>query len=171
MAVGFGAAYMVKVNNQGGGGELPPSEPQSAAQTQGGGDCTALCDAAAGACPSMINKEICAARCPEFDESKKEALAAASSCEQLSKTPELVAELAIPDNILQPEPEPAHTGCQAACANYVNKCLTLVPGANQSLYDEGTASCLAECANWYQEKIDCLKAAADCPAMTEQCGL
>lgn len=168
MAVVLGAAYMVWVNNQ---KPALPGEPQPAAQTRENNECNSLCEAAASACPSMVNKELCASRCPEFDDAKKEALAGADSCEQLSKSPELVAELTIPDKAAKPEAEPAQNDCQAACANYVNKCLTLVPGAAQSLYDEGKASCETECAGWKEQKISCLKTAADCPAMTEQCGL
>lgn len=69
------------------------------------------------------------------------------------------------------EPTQAGGDCEAACANYVNKCLTLVPGADESLFQQGLVSCMEECAQWGSEKAGCILAASDCPSMTDACGL
>lgn len=69
------------------------------------------------------------------------------------------------------EPAQAGSNCEAACQNYVNKCLTLVPGANESLFQQGRDSCMEECAQWDSEKAGCIVSASDCPSMTDVCGL
>jgi len=61
--------------------------------------------------------------------------------------------------------------CEGACSNYTMKCLSLVPNADQNLFNEGLKSCVAECAKWKKEKVECILQASDCPAMTETCGL
>jgi hypothetical protein len=61
--------------------------------------------------------------------------------------------------------------CVPACQNYVNRCLTLVPNATQSLFNQGMESCEFECKTWDNSKITCMERAMDCPSMTEVCGL
>jgi len=61
--------------------------------------------------------------------------------------------------------------CEAACANYVNKCLTLVPNADHILFNEGLNSCLKECSSWSSEKTKCILEAIACPEMTDVCEL
>ena len=74
-------------------------------------------------------------------------------------------------NIEQPEGKVTSNDCELACVNYVNKCLALVPNADQALFNEGLSSCIGECASYSESKVNCLISAIDCPAMTEQCGL
>lgn len=152
------AGYLILNKNSGEGG------------ITAGGDCAAICAKVSAACPSMANKEICLRNCTEFDEKTKNDAAAITSCEMLAQKPELVALLAIPET-KNPELAPAKNDCQAACNNYVGKCLTLVPNAGQELFNEGLSSCLKECSGWETAKINCMSSAADCPAMTETCGL
>jgi hypothetical protein len=159
VAVAGVAGYSILNKNGGGGGEETIA-----------GDCEAICAKANGACPSMANKEICLQNCPEFDEKAKNDIAAITSCEALAQKPELVALLAIPE-AKEPELAPAEKDCEAACNNYVGKCLTLVPNAGQELFSDGLYSCLKECSAWEINKVDCMISAADCPAMTEVCGL
>lgn len=73
--------------------------------------------------------------------------------------------------IMTEETPVAGNGCELACSNYVNKCLTLVPNADQNLFDQGLASCQQECQGWSADKVGCLASALDCPSMTETCGL
>jgi len=61
--------------------------------------------------------------------------------------------------------------CEAPCANYVNKCLTLVPGATQQLYVDGLNSCVKECGDWGVNKAECILNAENCTSMTEDCDL
>ncbi len=68
-------------------------------------------------------------------------------------------------------PEKDALNCEDACQNYNNQCLTLVPNADQKLFDEGLSSCMLECESWSKEKIECMESANDCPSMTEVCGL
>jgi len=68
-------------------------------------------------------------------------------------------------------PKEKTNNCDAACKNYNNRCLTLVPNANQQLFDEGYESCMNECKSWATEKTECMVTAQDCPSMTEVCGL
>mgnify|MGYP000903936489 CR=1 FL=1 len=70
-----------------------------------------------------------------------------------------------------PEAPPIANDCAKACSNYVNKCLTLVPNANQALFQEGQESCEQECASWSEEKIQCMLEAPICEDMTNVCGL
>ncbi len=65
----------------------------------------------------------------------------------------------------------AGNNCAAACENYVNKCLTLVPGADETLFQQGRDSCMEECAQWTSEKTSCIETAASCEPMTDVCGL
>ncbi len=61
--------------------------------------------------------------------------------------------------------------CDAACNNYVDQCLTLVPGATQQIFNDGLVSCLQECAAWEGEKISCIRDATNCTSMTDDCDL
>lgn len=151
--------YLILNKNGGGGGGTTVSN-----------DCAAICAKVSAACSSMANKEICLQNCPEFNEKTKNDAAAITSCEMLAQKPELVALLAIPET-KKPELAPAKNDCEAACNNYVGKCLTLVPNTGQELFSEGLSSCLKECAGWETVKVSCMVSAADCPAMTETCGL
>ena len=63
------------------------------------------------------------------------------------------------------------SACDVACDNYVDQCLTLVPGATQQLFEDGLVSCMQECAAWEAEKIACIRDAQNCPSMTEECEL
>jgi len=65
----------------------------------------------------------------------------------------------------------AGNDCTAACENYVNKCLTLVPGAGETLFQQGRDSCMEACAQWTGEKTGCIATAASCEPMTDVCGL
>ncbi|MDD5751206.1 MAG: hypothetical protein PHS73_01655 [Candidatus Peribacteraceae bacterium] len=65
----------------------------------------------------------------------------------------------------------AGNNCAAACENYVRKCLTLVPGAGETLFQQGRDSCMEECAQWTDKKTDCIATAAGCEPMTDVCGL
>jgi hypothetical protein len=67
--------------------------------------------------------------------------------------------------------ENPQNSCETACANYVDKCLTLVPGATQQLYVDGQNSCLKECSTWDIEKTECIKKSQNCTWMTEGCKL
>jgi hypothetical protein len=70
-----------------------------------------------------------------------------------------------------PNLPPVANDCAKACSNYVRKCLTLVPNANQALFQEGQESCEQECASWNEEKIQCMINAPICEDMTYVCGL
>lgn len=61
--------------------------------------------------------------------------------------------------------------CESPCRNYIHKCLSLVPNADQNLFTQGLASCMEECRKWDDAKIQCMINATNCPAMTEICGL
>lgn len=61
--------------------------------------------------------------------------------------------------------------CQETCANYVDKCLTLVPGATQQLFVDGLTSCAKECEDWDVNKAECILKAENCTLMTEECKL
>jgi len=65
----------------------------------------------------------------------------------------------------------SEVGCNSACDNYVEQCLTLVPGATQQLYVDGFDSCLGERVSWSSEKIDCIEKSQNCTWMTDECGL
>lgn len=66
--------------------------------------------------------------------------------------------------------KPSNT-CEKACNNYTNKCLSLVPNASKSLFDQGFSSCVKECKKRDNKKIQCMENAKDCVAMTEVCWL
>ncbi len=61
--------------------------------------------------------------------------------------------------------------CESPCRNYTQKCLSLVPNADQTLFNQGFESCLKECKGWDDTKNKCIKNAANCQDMTEICGL
>ncbi len=83
-----------------------------------------------------------------------------------------VVDLLIPE-IQEPESvkNVDSSDCQFACANYVVKCLTLVPNASKDLLDEGLNSCMSECQRWNSQKTGCMIEAIDCESMTNVCGL
>jgi len=133
------------------------------------GDCQELCSKSVATCPSLLSKEDCESACSSWDDQTKEKISAASNCEELGSISEYIASL-LP-KMEEPDLAPAGNDCEAACANYVNKCLTLVPNATQALFQEGLSSCLGECASWSVAKINCMVSAVDCPSMTDVCGL
>lgn len=132
--------------------------------------CSTLCFKAVETCPSLINKETCEQKCDSLSQAAKDHLATAQSCQELTQKPELIAELLIPE-VKTPEKIDAKTDCEGACLNYTMKCLSLVPNADQNLYNEGLKSCMSECSKWKSEKVGCMLNAQSCPAMTESCGL
>jgi len=69
------------------------------------------------------------------------------------------------------KPAQAGSNCEDACKNYVGKCLTLVPGASETLFKQGSDSCMEECVQWTSAKTDCIASAASCESMTDACGL
>lgn len=132
--------------------------------------CSEICANAKTACPSLIDQKNCNNKCSSFDQETKDHLKNSKSCEELTQKPELISNVIIPE-INTPEQKKASNKCESACNNYVKKCLTLVPGADQLLFNEGFNSCMGECSGWEDEKTTCLVGAMSCPAMTEQCGL
>lgn len=134
------------------------------------GACSSTCEKAVGTCPSLINEENCNQKCDSLSQETKNHLATASSCQELTQKPELIADLLIP-KVNVPEKINSSSDCEGACSNYTMKCLSLVPNADQNLYNEGLKSCVAECAKWKEEKVNCILGASTCPAMTETCGL
>jgi hypothetical protein len=133
-------------------------------------ECIKICADANSVCPSLINKQTCEANCSKFSQETKDHLKNSTSCEEIAKKPELISDVII-SNTAKPEEKVTSNDCELACVNYVNKCLTLVPNADQALFNEGLSSCITECANYSADKVNCLISAIDCPAMTEQCGL
>ncbi|MFA6537264.1 MAG: hypothetical protein WCT18_02580 [Patescibacteria group bacterium] len=67
--------------------------------------------------------------------------------------------------------ESSNECCQKACDNYVDRCLNLVPNADHVMFEEGQKSCLTECADWANEKVECISVKNDCPSMTTECEL
>lgn len=132
--------------------------------------CSEVCSKANNYCPSLINKNICESKCSGLSEETKKHLINSSSCQELTEKPELIADLIIPE-VNTPENINSSSDCELACSNYNIKCLSLVPGASQSLYNEGLMSCINECRKWDTEKTGCIMSAIDCPAMTDICGL
>lgn len=65
----------------------------------------------------------------------------------------------------------SNSSCEAACENYVDKCLTLVPGATENLFKQGRESCFEECVDWGAEKTECIAASQNCTYMTDECEL
>jgi len=147
--------------------KLQSSPPLSDMEVDG--DCQELCSKSVATCPSLLSKEDCESACSSWDDQAKEKISAASNCEELGSISEYIASL-LP-KMEEPDLAPAGNDCEAACANYVNKCLTLVPNATQALFQEGLSSCLGECASWSVAKINCMVSAVDCPSMTDVCGL
>ncbi len=133
-------------------------------------ECVELCQKANETCASLIDITTCQSKCPSFSEETKDHLNNATSCEELSQKPELIADVIIPE-VKAPEQKVASNDCEAACGRYVTACLTLVPNATEALFEDGYNSCLGECTKWNLQKIDCMINAFDCESMTEVCGL
>lgn len=88
-----------------------------------------------------------------------------TGCGNVKKTEDIInTGVPVTDNTTKPD-------CEPACANYVDKCLTLVPGATQQLYVDGHTTCLEECKEWKAEKTQCMADAENCTLMTEECKL
>jgi hypothetical protein len=150
---------------------LGKTDESSKADTEASAECVSLCAEAKSACPSLIDTQTCENKCPSFSEETKEHLKNSTTCEQLTKSPELISDVIIPDAAPKPQEKTASNDCEAACGKYVNACLMLVPNASDPLYEDGYNSCLKECSGWSATKTECMINAFDCPAMTEVCGL
>lgn len=142
------------------GGNLAPEASE---------ECINLCSQVKEACSTAISQDQCQSACLTWSAEIKEKIGAISSCEQVSEVPELTV-AALPE-MNEPNLAPATNDCEAACGSYVGKCLTLVPNATESLFQEGMSSCMGECASWNTSKVDCMISAFDCEAMTNVCGL
>jgi hypothetical protein len=59
--------------------------------------------------------------------------------------------------------------CESACANYNLRCISLVPNANQELFNQAMMDCLNECAKWNDAKTQCILDAQDCESITDIC--
>ncbi len=133
--------------------------------------CQDICQKAKQNCPSLIDQTTCQKNCSKFSQETKDHLEKSKSCQELSQKPELIIDVIIPETT-KPETQEAKGGdCQLSCANYTNKCLTLVPNADKNLFDQGMASCMSDCLKWDNKKIECMINAVDCQSMTEICGL
>lgn len=132
-------------------------------------ECIQLCNQAKEICPSLISLEQCQAACANWNKDTKEKISQTASCQELSEISEIIESL-IPE-MNDPELEEPASECEAACNNYVNQCLTLVPNATQALFQDGLNSCMEECAGWEETKVKCIKQSADCESMTNVCGL
>jgi hypothetical protein len=144
-------------------------------EQENGSECSNLCAQIEEICPDFLASKRCNSECESWDQEAMEKIRQASTCQELFVIPEIVSASApevmeIPE-LNDPELEEPASECEAACNNYVNQCLTLVPNATQALFQEGLSSCLEECAGWEETKVRCIKQAADCPSMTEVCGL
>lgn len=159
VVIGAGTIFYFSQSNEskGGGGAVSES-------------CLSTCEKAVGTCPSLINKETCERKCDSLSQEARDHLNTASSCQELTQKPELIADLLIPE-VNTPEKISSSNDCEGACSNYTMKCLSLVPNADQNLYNEGLKSCVAECAKWNDSKVGCMIKAFDCEAMTNTCGL
>lgn len=142
------------------------------AEQENDSECSKLCTQIEEICPAFLSSERCNSECESWDEEAMDIIRQASSCQELFVIPEIVS-ASVPEvpEMNDPELEEPASECEAACNNYVNQCLTLVPNATQALFQEGLASCLKECAGWDETKNKCIKQSADCPSMTEVCGL
>jgi len=131
--------------------------------------CLKLCTKIEGICPNFLSAERCQTECKNWDQESMEKIDQASNCQELFVIPEIVS-ASVPE-INSPALTESKSECEAACNNYVNQCLTLVPNASQALFQEGLSSCLEKCTGWQEAMIKCIKQAADCPSMTDICGL
>lgn len=61
--------------------------------------------------------------------------------------------------------------CESPCRNYIHRCLSLVPNANENLFKQGLDSCIKECKVWNNTKIQCITNAKNCQNITDICGL
>lgn len=132
-------------------------------------ECSLLCEQIKGTCPSLVMVNNCEESCLSWDDDFREEVSQSSSCQEIMEKNEII-EMLIPE-INEPELKEATNDCEAACNKYVIACLTLVPNASASLFDEGYESCLGECQKWNPNKVDCMINAFDCEAMTDVCGL
>ncbi len=133
--------------------------------------CADVCYEASQTCPSLINEDACNSNCAKLSEEAKKHLADSKSCQEISSKPELIADLLVPEVATPELVDKNASECEAACGSYVGKCLTLVPNATEALFQEGTDSCMKECAGWNAQKVDCMINAFDCESMTNVCGL
>ena len=132
-------------------------------------ECQNLCSQIEEICPGFLSSERCNTECENWNEETMEIIRQASNCQELFIIPEVVA-ASVPE-INDPELAEPKNDCEAACNNYVNQCLTLVPNATQALFQEGFDSCIQECAGWNETMTRCMIQASNCESMTDVCGL
>jgi len=123
-------------------------------------DCESKCEAISEMCSGAITYEECSNGCNGCGVAVLDEIEGEQDCSKIK------------DKMSQcNSPKEESNNCEAACNNYNNRCLTLVPNADQKLFDQGYESCMVECKGWTVEKIECMEVAQDCPSMTEVCGL
>jgi len=125
------------------------------------GSCESKCESISNMCSEVLPYEQCKGECDACDPAIMDEINDEEDCEKIK---EKMSQCALVS-------EEGSSDCDAACNNYNNQCLTLVPNANQQLFDQGYESCMSECAGWSGEKVQCMSTAQDCPSMTEVCGL
>ncbi|MDD5464409.1 MAG: hypothetical protein PHP62_04625, partial [Candidatus Moranbacteria bacterium] len=120
--------------------------------TENKSDCESKCEAISGMCSEVITYEECSNGCNGCGVSVLDEIESEQDCDKIKER--------MSQCNLSKE---ASNNCEAACDNYNNQCLTLVPNADQKLFDQGYESCMAECKDWTVEKVECMEAAQDCP--------
>lgn len=140
-----------------------PTEPQSDSTTMEQ-ECRDICAQIQTICPNLITEELCNNQCLNCPQTVIQDIQDTTDCQIIEQS--LAGCFSV-----KKEKENVDNNCDAACNNYVDRCLTLVPNADQDLFQEGYDSCMEICPDWNEPKIDCMAAAQDCPSMTEVCGL
>jgi outer membrane murein-binding lipoprotein Lpp len=133
-------------------------------------DCTNLCGQAKEICAEFMSVDECKNQCTNWDEAAKDKIKNASNCSELLLKSDGEGLKMVPE-INDPNLPSAKNDCEAACNKYVTTCLTLVPNASETIFNDGYNSCLGECVKWDAKKVDCMIAANNCPSMTDVCGL
>lgn len=133
--------------------------------------CTDVCQKANQTCPSLINENNCNSKCDKLSTETKKHLQESTTCEQVTSKPDLIVDLIIPETATPKPIDKNASECEAACGNYVGKCLTLVPSATEALFADGLKSCLKECTSWNTNKTSCMINAFDCESFANVCGL
>lgn len=118
--------------------------------------CEPKCEAISKICPEVITYEECNNGCSVCGVSVLDDIKEEQDCDKIKEKMSQCS-----------SPKKESNNCEAACKNYNNQCLTLVPNADQTLFDQGYESCMSECKSWTGEKITCMESAQDCPSMTE----
>ena len=123
--------------------------------------CESQCEAVSTMCSEVITYEECNNECNSCDSVIMDEIESEEDCGKIKEKMSQCTSIAKEDA----------SNCDSACNNYNNQCLTLVPNADQQLFDQGYESCMSECAEWSTEKVGCMAESQDCPSMTEVCGL